>query len=306
MIDPEADVLAPVALFAYGRPGHLKATVASLADNVLATESDLFVFSDGPKDSKSETAVGEVRDYIRTIRGFKTITVVEQTCNRGLANSIIAGVSQLCAEHGRVIVLEDDMVTSRWFLQYMNDALRVYEDDEQVASIHGYAFKSTLALPETYFLEGADCWGWATWARAWRHFNHDGTVLLAQLNHSGRTKAFDLDGAYGFTDMLREQIEGKNDSWAVRWHASCFLRNMLTLHPGRSLVVNIGNDASGTHGGSSDYFLTQPTQERVRVERIPLVASERARQSLADFLGTSQRIPRRILRRITHALGYRR
>ena len=133
------------------------------------------------------------------------------------------------------------------FLRFMNDGLDRYADDERVASIHAYIYPLARPAPETFFLRGADCWGWATWRRAWEHFNPDGKTLLQQLEAHGLTRAFDFDGTAAFTEMLENQIRGLNNSWAIRWHAACFLDGLLTLYPGRSLVHNIGNDGSGTH-----------------------------------------------------------
>jgi hypothetical protein len=280
---------APIALFVYKRPDHIRRTVEALAQNHLAELSDLFVFSDGARDSDSVSAVQEVRRYVKTIAGFQSITIDELSMNAGLANSIVRGVTQVCEKYGRVIVLEDDLVTSPWFLTYMNDALELYNNDEKVASVHGYCFPSPQSLPETFFLRGADCWGWATWSRAWYDFEQDGAKLLRSLVERKQVDDFDLDGAYPFSGMLRSQIAGENDSWAIRWHASCFLKRRLTLYPGRSLVQNIGNDASGTHCVSNDNYSSTLAPGRVDVSRIDLIPSEIARTAFASFLRRTRR-----------------
>jgi hypothetical protein len=198
-------------------------------------------------------------------------------------------VTSVCNEYGRAIVLEDDLVTSRWFLTYMNSALDLYADDPRVASIHGYCYPVTQTLPETFFLRGADCWGWATWSRAWRTFEPDGARLLEALSERKLLRAFDLDGNYAFSEMLRRQIAGKNDSWAVRWHASCFLADMLTLYPGRSLIQNIGNDSSGTHCEQSDEYMAEVSDAPVAMRRIDIEPSELARQAFARFLRSTRK-----------------
>ena len=275
---------APIALFAYNRPAHLGRTLEALRKNELAAQSDLHIFSDGPKSEKDAPMVEAVRASLQDVTGFRSVTVVQRPANLGLANSIIQGVTDVCHRSGRVIVLEDDMLTSPWFLRFMNEALATYESDPEVISIHGYIYPVRRALPETFFLRGADCWGWATWERGWKHFNPDGTALLAQLEERRQTHAFDFDGAYGYTAMLRDQIAGRNNSWAIRWHASAFLLDKLTLYPGRSLVQNIGLDASGTHCGSTEEFTTLLASQLVPVRRQPLKEDLTARRQVADHL----------------------
>jgi len=296
---------APVALFVYNRPLHTRQTVEALLANDLVAQSDLFVFSDGAKSPQSAEAVAAVRAYVRSIRGFRSINVHERTQNAGLSASIIEGVTTLCEQYGRAIVLEDDLVTSPQFLSYMNQALLMYENDTQVASIHGYCWQASERLPETFFLRGADCWGWATWARAWRHFEPDGEKLLRLLIERGLDRAFDLDGAYAFTQMLRDQIAGRKDSWAVRWHASCFVESRFTLYPGRSLVENIGNDASGTHCQVTADFSTRLSDRPIQLRRIDIESSELARHSFAKFLrGTRRSRIHRIFTRVMKQTGF--
>ncbi|HUQ30370.1 MAG TPA: glycosyltransferase [Candidatus Paceibacterota bacterium] len=268
---------APIALFVYNRPEHTRKTLEALKANKHASETELFVFSDGPKSETNRAAVAEVRRLLQTIEGFKAVHVTERFENWGLAQSIIAGVTELVNQFGRVIVLEDDLVTGPHFLDYMNDGLTTYADDAIVASIHGYVYPIGTPLPETFFLRGADCWGWATWKRAWDLFEPDGTKLLRQLEMQKLIRSFDFDDTDHFSDMLKRQIEGKNDSWAIRWNASAYLAGALTLYPHASLVHNIGNDASGTHASRSNRFDSAVYTERVLVKRIPLAESSEAR-----------------------------
>ncbi len=227
--------------------------------------------------------MAEVRSYIRSIAGFKSVAIVERERNFGLARSIIDGVTRVCEEYGRVIVVEDDLVTSPYFLIYMNDALALYQDEGSVISIHGYVYPVKTVLPETFFLKGADCWGWATWKRGWDLFEADGGVLLQELTQRGLTHRFDFDGTYPYTRMLKDQIKGKNDSWAVRWYASAFLKDKLTLYPGRSLVLNIGNDSTGTHCSTTSTFSGEITNTRVNVKLIPIEDNLLARQQIRRF-----------------------
>jgi hypothetical protein len=262
--------LAPIAIFAYNRPWHLQQTVEALLKNPESAESDLYIFSDGPKNNLTVESVAAVRAYIRQISGFKDISIIEREHNYGLARSIIEGVSQVCAERGRVIVLEDDLVTSPSFLKFMNDGLDYYEPDDRVISIHGYTFPVSHQLPQTFFLRGTGCLGWATWQRGWSIFEHDGQKLLDQLIELKLGKIFDCNGSYPYTRMLRDQIAGKNNSWAVRWHASAFLQNKLTLHPGEALILHIGNDGSGTNYGTDDMMGDKLSSRSFQVSEIPV------------------------------------
>ena len=274
---------APIALFVYSRFEHTKRTVDALLKNILVEESDLFIFSDSDKNPSTADAVQEVRAYIKTIVGFKSVSIVERDRNLGLANSIIDGVTQLCNQYGRVVVLEDDMVTSPYFLIYMNEALDRYEKDERVISIHGYVYPVAPSLPEAFFLRGADCWGWATWQRGWAHFNPDGKALLHELKHRKLLRAFDFDGSYPYSKMLEAQIKGTNDSWAVRWYASAYLANKLTLYPGRSLVHNIGNDSSGTHCGDSNAYDSELGTKRLNLSQVLVAPSSEGRAAFVSF-----------------------
>lgn len=245
--------LAPICLFVYNRPLHTEKTINTLKNNILASDSDLYIFSDGPRNDNTSNSVNEVRSYIATITGFKSVNIILRETNFGLARNIIAGVSEVIKIHGKIIVLEDDILTHPKFLNFMNDALDLYKNDENVASIHGYVFP-IKELPETFFVRGADCWGWATWARAWSVFEPNGVKLLDEIKLKKVEREINYNNSMNYIGMLKNQIAGKNDSWAIRWHISAFLKNMLTLYPGKSFVTNIGIDSSGQHCATSDVF----------------------------------------------------
>lgn len=248
--------IAPIILFVYNRPWHTKKTVEALQKNELAELSELIIYSDGPKDTaESSTAVAEVRKYLNGVGGFKKITIVESVKNLGLANSIITGVTEVVNKYGRVIVLEDDLVTAPNFLRYMNQALERYENEEQVMQNSGYMFDVDIdAETDAVFLPITSCWGWSSWKRAWRHFD----PLMSGYEKLKRDRAlrhrFDLDGAYNYFNMLKAQRKGKVDSWGIRWYLSVFMMNGLTLYPARTLVKNIGFDSSGRHRCRSSLF----------------------------------------------------
>jgi hypothetical protein len=240
---------APIALFVYNRPGHTRQTVEALLANTLADQTPLHVFSDAPRNEAANLAVAEVRSYIRSIAGFKSVIIFERETNFGLARSIIDGVTSLCEECGRVIVMEDDLITSPHFLSYMNDALTRYEKEDRVMQISGHIFPvpEFTQKEEALFLPFMTSWGWGTWIRAWKHFDPSAKGWENIKSDSVLRNRFNLDGHYDYSTMLEQQMSGKVDSWAIRWHLSAFLRNGLALFPPQSLVKNIGLDR-GTHG----------------------------------------------------------
>lgn len=291
---------APVVLFAYRRVDHLQKAVQSLAANALAAKTPLYVFSDGPKGQLDEQKVAEVREYLAAVTGFKAVQVFAAERNRGLSESIISGVGRILDEHDRVIVLEDDLIVSPYFLQYMNDSLSFYQDDERVVSVHGYTYPVEGELPETFFLRGADCWGWGTWRRGWQVFDSDGAALLEAIKRARLERGFNLDNSFNYLQILKDQVEGRNDSWAIRWHAAAYLAGKLTLYPGRSLVQNAGTDASGTHfRASTTRFDTALADRRVEVHPIEVEESGEARALLsAYYRRTKGRLPGRLYRRV--------
>ncbi|NUM71352.1 MAG: glycosyltransferase family 2 protein [Ignavibacteriaceae bacterium] len=274
---------APVVIFVYNRPTHFLQIVEALAANNLAPETDLIVISDGAKKPADEDKVREIRAAALNIKGFRSVDLIAREKNYGLAASIIDGVTRIVNEYGRIIVLEDDHITSPWFLRYMNDALELYETEERVISIHGYIYPVKEKLPETFFMRGADCWGWATWKRGWDLFEKDGEKLLNRLQSENLTHEFDYLGAANNVRMLKRQIAGKNNSWAIRWHASAFLNNKLTLYPGTTLITNIGADGSGENTKETDQLYSPVTQERINVGGIPVEASASAFNAVKNF-----------------------
>jgi len=259
-------------------------TVKALQQNELANESELFIYSDAPANENSVKKVNEVRNYIHTIKGFRKITILEREKNWGLANSIIDGVTDIVNKYGKIIVLEDDLVTSPMFLKFMNEALEIYKDEDKVASIHGYVFPINN-LPDTFFIKGADCWGWATWDRAWRHFEPDGKKLLKEINRKNLKKEVDFNNSYGYVRMLKNQIRGKNSSWAIRWSMSVFLKEMLTLYPSVSYVQNIGDDSSGRHCGPSDVYRVQLNKD-IKISKIDLLEDVNSRKKFQIFFNS--------------------
>ncbi len=297
---------APVALFVYKRPEHTLRTLEVLRANTLAHNTDLIVFSDGPRDDGALPGVEAVRTLLKGISGFRSISIRIRDSNWGLSRSLTSGVQEVLAERPRVIVVEDDIVTSKYFLQFMNAGLSVYENEDRVASIHGYCYPVRRAIPDTFFLRGADCWGWATWSRAWSVYDPDSASLLRNLRSRHLVRKFDFDGAFPYSRMLQAEAEGRVDSWAVRWYASTFLADMYTLYPGRSLVQNIGTDGSGEHSGAGDVYRVDLATAPVSVIPQPILESKEARRAFADFLRAQRPAQwRRAQRRLQRGFGLR-
>lgn len=294
---------APILLFVYNRPGHLRQTVEALQNNVLAPQSDLFIYSDAPKDESSREAVAEVRRLIHSIAGFKSVTITERSENWGLARSIIDGVTTQVNRFGRVIVLEDDLIVAPHFLTFMNDALETYKDEPRVGHIQACDFTKDPSLPDTFLIKWTGSWGWATWARAWQHFNPDGKALLTELKRRRLTRTFDFNGKYGYTRMLRRQTEGKNNSWAIRWNATLFLKDMLSLNVGKSLVQNNGFDGSGTNCGGGGLYASDLYMKPLPVARIsPIEENAEARQAYVRYYARTNSFTAKAIRRIKRTL----
>lgn len=278
--------LAPIAIFAFKRPKHLQNLLESLAKNPGIEKSEVYFFCDGPRHESELTSVEETRKICRDFRAAKLTHIVPSTQNKGLAKSIVEGVTFLNKEFGRVIVLEDDLSVSPYFLQYMNLALDFYSAESRVACIHGYSYPFPKTAASNYFLRGGDCWGWATWSRAWDLFKADGSDLLRQLYEAKLIKKFNLNGAYDFREMLVGQIRGENNSWAIRWHASLFLANKLTLYPQQSMVQNHGFDNSGNHCETSEDFEVQMASKLEHIldfSNLKVEESSWAYESMCDF-----------------------
>ena len=248
---------APILLFVFRRPGHTHRVIESLKQNPESASSELYIYSDGPRSEDDRAAIGAIRELCRAIEGFKRVVLVERTENWGLAKSVISGVTELCRQHGRVIVVEDDLILSPHFLLYMNEALNRYAEDERVYQVSGYQFPIPhVGKNEAAFLPFTTSWGWGTWQRAWAHLDAD-LVGYERLRSDKRLrKSFNLNNHYPFYNMLKDLRRGRVDSWAIRWYMSVFLRDGLTLFPARTLVRNGGRDGSGTNEGT-EYSVDQ-------------------------------------------------
>jgi hypothetical protein len=243
--------LAPIVLFVYNRPWHTQQTIKALQKNELADQSDLVIYSDAYKNDQDWSSVQQVRDYIKIIKGFKSVKVVEREDNWGLAKSIIAGVTEVVNQYGKIIVLEDDIVTSSTFLSLMNQALDRYRNEPKVWHISGWNYPiDSDNLGDFFFWRVMNCWGWATWADRWAKYEKSPRKLInewsAQQKHH-----FDLDGSGVFWHQVIGNTEGKMNTWAIFWYATIYQNKGLCLTPTSTHVDNIGHDGSGVHCGNS-------------------------------------------------------
>lgn len=244
--------LAPIVLFVYNRLDHTTQTIEALQRNELAGESDLFIYSDASKNSKADENVSNVREYIKTVKGFKSITIIEREKNLGLANSIIDGVTNVVNEYGRIIVLEDDLITSPYFLTYMNEALEFYKNSKNIYSITGFSFSTEFMNFPTSFIDDVYLnirpmsWSWATWKEEWVGIDWEVKTINDFLSSRKRIKQFNKGGT-DLTHMLKAQMNGQIDSWYIRWTYNAFLQGKYTIYPRVSFVNNIGHDDTGVH-----------------------------------------------------------
>lgn len=263
---------APVAVFTYNRPDHTEKMLAYLNQNELVEQTDLFIFSDYAKKESAKEKVAEVRKVIERFcvnSKFRSTRVILAEVNKGLAKSIITGVTDIINEYGRIIVLEDDLLTSKYFLKYMNEALAYYQDNNKIWSISGYTFpmKSTIDLDaEVYFTYRCCSWGWGTWKDRWETVDWTVSDYQSFKFNIAKRKSFNRGGS-DLTYMLMDQMNHKIDSWAIRWCYAQSKLNMLTVYPVHSYVKNDGADGSGTHTKieNQDAFSTSITTARENI-----------------------------------------
>ncbi|MBY0245372.1 MAG: sugar transferase [Sphingobacteriaceae bacterium] len=278
--------LAPIALFVYNRPKHTERTLNFLKQNDLAAQSTLYIFSDGAKNKAEEQNVTEVRALLKNVLGFKSVEVVESANNMGLANSVIAGVSKLCKQYGKVIVFEDDLISSPHTLSYFNTALQRYENENKVMHIGAYMYPLENQNPsESFFYRAATSWGWATWDSAWKHFEPNIDVLLKQFDKE-KINAFSIEQTMNFWKQMKDFKAGRNNSWAIRWYASIFLQGGLTLNPAQSLINNIGHDGTGVHSGINDIYNVIINPKPITVFPDLIEENNDAYQAIKSFLST--------------------
>lgn len=273
MIDQ--NTLAPIVLFVYNRPWHTQQTLEALSKNELSSESVLYIFADGSKENalpETLQQIKETREIIKSKKWCKEVIISEKEKNMGLADSIISGVTEIINKCGKIIVLEDDIVTSKGFLKYMNEALEIYSKENQVMQISGFMFPiNSFGLPNTFFYNANSCWGWATWKRAWEYFENDPQKLYLKLiKKQADWTVFNALQGNAFREQLLLNIENKITTWAVKWHSVIYLCNGLVLHPKKSLTKNIGFDSSGVHCDTNTVYINMKMAKSIRVKKIKI------------------------------------
>lgn len=293
--------LAPIILFVYNRPSHTQQTIEALLKNPLAKESEIFIYSDAPKDQKTQEKVQEVREYIHSITGFKNITIIERERNCGLADNIIDGVTTIINQYNKVIVLEDDIVVSPVFLNYMNDALNKYKSEKKVWNISAwnYPLDPNPIKEDTFFWRIPHCWGWATWKDRWQYFKRD--IAWVENNFSkDDIYEISLHHTSDYWEHFLFNKKQKKKTWAIFWYLIAYKHQALTLMPKISFIKQIGFDSSGTNCFSDD-----PLQSDVVSNILPsiypseIIESMEALHGIMDF---HKKHRRNIFQKITSRL----
>lgn len=270
--------LAPIILFVYNRPEHTLKTLSALQKNELADQSELYIFSDGPKNESDIELVHAVRKIAATVSGFKNITLYTQEINKGLAYSVINGVTQILNIHDRAIVLEDDILSSTHFLTYMNEALTFYEEKKDIFSISGYRFPFEMPKDYTndvFISPRASSWGWATWKNRWEQADWEMKDYAVFESDKNQQTIFNKGGV-DLSKMLGRQMNGQINSWAIRWCYAHFKHRAYCLYPVNSVAMNFGNDSTGVHSPATNKYHVDISNETKRIQfTYPLYENEK-------------------------------
>ena len=283
--------LAPIVLFAYKRADHIRQTLEALSKNTLADQSELIVVSDAGKNESDHAAVQEVRDLILSKQWCGKVSLICNKKNLGLNENFFFHITNIVNEFGKIIILEEDIVTSSNFLKYMNDALVMYENEKKVMQISGFIFNmNTKKLDSTYFLGITNGWGWATWADRWSLLNRDPKDLFAKVQSMNLYNTMTLDGAEpDFYNQLESNAKGIHNHWDIKWLSSVVTNHGLCLFPKESLVVNIGFDGSGTHFKDGEKgHKTVLAKNSLVLEKLAIQESLEARKALAKYFRAQQ------------------
>ena len=254
--------LAPIVLFVYNRLNHTKQTVNALKRNDLSKSSSLYIYSDGYKDNNDKENVILVRNFIKTIKGFKKIIIIEREKNFGLAQNITDGVSSIINKYKKIIVIEDDIVTSPSFLNFMNELLIKYENNSSVYHISGWNYPIKIKQDEDiFFWRVMNCWGWGTWADRWKYFDRDISKVMSNFDRE-KIYRFDLDDSGVFWNQVLNNNSGKINTWGIFWYAAIFMKDGLCVQPKKTYVRNIGYDGSGTNHRSSHKLIEEELNQK--------------------------------------------
>ncbi len=279
--------LAPIVLFVYNRPNHTQKTLEALHQNDLSEQSKIYIYCDGAKanaNTEDVANIHEVRRIAKSKQWCKDVVIIEREKNWGLADSIVNGVTEIVEKHGKVIVLEDDILTSKGFLKYMNRALDIYEHENQVMHISAYIYPNNYThQTATSFVNILSCWGWATWKRAWDNYEHDIDVHLQRFSSKKQIKKFDIEGDGNYYGQLLSNKKGLKYTWAVRWYASWLGKGGYSLFPSKPLVQNIGFDQSGIHSKAEDNRFFNLPIDSLDIKHQPISENQELRRHINDF-----------------------
>jgi len=281
--------LAPIALFVYNRLNHVKKVIEALKKNHTAEKSKIYIFSDFSDSDKEQNKIRKIREYLRSINGFKELNIIQRKNNYGTSKNITAGLNYIFEKHDKCIILEDDILVSKNFLSQMNYFLAKFNKNKQIASIEGFMFPVNFRkdIPDYFFLKGTGCWGWATWRRSWKNYEISVQKLLKKF--SGKKELvteFDYYNSYPYYKMLKRQKYSKKKSWAIRWYASNFIKNNYTIYFKNTLVKNIGLDGTGENC-RIDYQINQKkfkNQTYKLMENENIKENKFAKKEIAKYL----------------------
>lgn len=253
--------LAPICLFTYNRIENLKKTIKALKNNYLAKKSNLFIFSDGPKNNIETNKIYKLRDFIKTISGFKNIILIENKNNFGLKKNIIKGINYVLRDNEKIIVLEDDLVTTKNFLFYMNKALNFYSKKKRVMQISSFALPFNNCKNNFFFWKHSFCWGWGTWKDRWKYYNSEPDNYINNFTKE-EIKDFDFNGSNFLWPQILANKKKKINTWAIFWSATIYKKNGLCLNPTKSFIKNIGYDKNATHSYKSKIKVNLINEEK--------------------------------------------
>jgi len=274
-------MVAPLAIFTFNRPFYLEKCINSLKLNKLSSKTKVYFFIDYPKVNEDFHNYAKVKKIIKETNFFKKKIIIERKYNFGLRKNLLSGINYVLNKNETIIVLEDDLYLSKQFLNYMNKYLNFFKKSKNIASIHGYCYPIDKKNLENFFLiRGADCWGWATWKRAWKHYNDDHLFLSQEIKRMGEIKTFNFNNTFNYYDTLKNRLPS---TWAVNWYASAFIKGMLTLYPKNSHVQNLGNNGIGEHSTKVDKSFDVSLSKKFIFEKIIIKENLLARKKFEKF-----------------------
>jgi len=270
---------APIALFVYNRFSHVKKVIGAIKKNSIAKKSIIYIFSDFSKSYEEQIKIKKIRKYIKEIKGFKKIKIIERKKNYGISKNIITGLNYIFKTYKKCIVIEDDILVSKYFLHQMNYFLDEYHSHKKIASVEGYMYPIAFSnnVTEYFFLKGTGCWGWGTWKKSWENYEGSTHKLITKFdNNKSLIRDFNYDNSYPYYKMLLKQLKTNRESWAIKWYASNFLKGNYTIYFKNSLVKNIGLDNTGVNC-KIDYEINQ---KKFLNKKIKLVKNKKIQEDI--------------------------